>query len=206
MYQKIIQIRKMVAWIRSFRHFKILKGDGKLLVGRRSYIHASSGSMVVINGRLLFGSCYRGYSGRSSILSLADNATISVKGRFEFYYGADVQLFDGATLRLGDSFINSGSKIRCHELIEIGNGCAISHDFTVMDSDAHSLNGSRKTAPVIIGDHVWIGTRVTILPGVRVGNGAVIAAGALVSKDVPDGALVAGVPAKVIREHVEWEL
>ena len=54
--------------------------------------------------------------------------------------------------------------------------------------------------------HVWIGTRVTILSGVNVGNGAVIAAGALVTKDVPAGALVGGIPAKIIKEKVEWQI
>lgn len=56
-----------------------------------------------------------------------------------------------------------------------------------------------------MGNHVWIGTRVTLLPGVTVGDGAVIAAGAVVTKDVPAGALVGGVPAKVLKEHVEWK-
>ena len=52
---------------------------------------------------------------------------------------------------------------------------------------------------VIIGDDVWIGTRVIILPGVRVGTGSIIGAGAVVTKDVPDYAIVGGVPAKIIK-------
>ena len=75
-----------------------------------------------------------------------------------------------------------------------------------MDSDAHALNGSRNTNPVHIGNHVWIGTRVTILNGVTIGDGAVIAAGALVTQDVPAGCLAGGIPAKVIKENVEWEI
>ena len=82
----------------------------------------------------------------------------------------------------------------------------ISHDFTVMDSDAHALEGSRNTNPVHIGNHVWIGTRVTILNGVTVGDGAVIAAGSVVTKDVAPNSLVGGVPAKMIKNKVEWEV
>ena len=54
-------------------------------------------------------------------------------------------------------------------------------------------------APVYIGDDVWIGTRVIILPGVRIGNGVIIGAGAVVTKDIPDYAVVGGIPAKIIR-------
>lgn len=58
--------------------------------------------------------------------------------------------------------------------------------------------GSR-VARVIIGDDVWIGMRSIIMPGVKIGNGAVIGAGAVVTKDVPDFAIVGGVPAKIIK-------
>ena len=60
--------------------------------------------------------------------------------------------------------------------------------------------------PVEIGDDVWIGGRVTILPGVKIGNHVIIAAGAVVTKDVPDYAIVGGVPAKILKfrnEHKE---
>ena len=122
-------------------------------------------------------------------------------------YGADIILFENAHLKLGkNSFINSDCKIRCHKEIIIGNDCAISHDFTIMDSNAHLLNGDKHENAIIIGNHVWIGTRVTVLSGVSIGDGAVIAAGALVRSDVPAGALVAGIPAKVIRDNVTWSM
>ncbi len=53
--------------------------------------------------------------------------------------------------------------------------------------------------PVVIGDDVWIGTRVIILPGVKIGNGVIFADGAVVTKDIPDYAVAGGVPAKVIK-------
>lgn len=146
-------------------------------------------------------------NGRTSILRMDKNSRLYVDGSFSFMYGADIILFENAQMRLGNgSFINSDCKIRCHKEISVGEGCAISHDFTVMDSDAHFLNNDNHTKPVHIGDRVWIGTRVTVLSGVHIGDGAVIAAGSVVNRDVPAGALAAGVPAKVIRKNVDWRM
>ena len=62
-----------------------------------------------------------------------------------------------------------------------------------------NLQGSAPPKKVTIGNDVWIGTRVIILPGVTIGNGVIIGAGAVVTKDVPDMAIVGGCPAKIIR-------
>ena len=146
-------------------------------------------------------------NGRSSILRMDEKSLLDVRGSFSFMYGADVIVFHDGELILGDkSFINSDCKIRCHKKIVIGENCAISHDFTVMDSDAHSLNGNVKTEEVVIGNNVWIGTRVTVLPGVHIADGAVIAAGAVVTQDIPSKALAGGVPARVLKNDVEWRL
>ena len=68
-------------------------------------------------------------------------------------------------------------------------------------------NGIAKeiTKPIIIGDHVWIGKNALILKGVTIGNGAIVAAGSVVVKDVSAKTLVAGNPAKVIKDNVEWK-
>lgn len=140
-----------------------------------------------------------------SLLRMGDESSFIVNGDAQIYYGADIQLFNGATFEMGSSFINSRCKIRCHHHIKIGSRCAISHDFTVMDSSAHEINGKMDTSEVIIGDHVLIGTRVIVLPGVHIGDGAIVAAGSVVTKDVPSECMVAGNPAKVIKENIEWK-
>jgi acetyltransferase-like isoleucine patch superfamily enzyme len=60
------------------------------------------------------------------------------------------------------------------------------------------------TQPIIIGNHVWVGMNATILKGVTIGDGAIIAAGSIVTKDVKANTLVGGVPARILKENVEW--
>ncbi|MBN9312778.1 MAG: acyltransferase [Chryseobacterium sp.] len=134
------------------------------------------------------------------------NSTIDVENTFFIHSGCDVMVFKNAKLKLGSGYINRYCKIRCYEEITIGNNVAISENFTIWDSDAHEIIGNgNPTAPIVIGNKVWIGTNVTVLKGVTIGDGAVIAAGSLVNKDIPENCLAAGVPAKVIRTNVQWK-
>ena len=111
----------------------------------------------------------------------------------------------GARIEVGRlTYINRRSEICAKDLVRIGSCCAISWDVTVTDADYHQIEGSPAVASVNIGDQVWIGARAIILKGVTVGSGAVIAAGAVVTRDVPARALVAGVPSRVVRENVSW--
>ena len=68
-------------------------------------------------------------------------------------------------------------------------------------------NGSHNIAScdIKIGNHVWIGANVTILKGVSIGDGSIVAAGSVVTKSIPEACLAAGVPAKVIKENVQWK-
>ena len=143
---------------------------------------------------------------RKSIIRMDKGSEFKVLGRFELYYDADIVLFPGAKLILGGGYINANCRIRSAESITIGKDVAIGTDVTILDSDHHSICGKPiAAAPVVIGDHVWIGTHVTILKGVTIGEGSIIAAGALVTKSVPPNSMVAGIPAKVIKEGVWWE-
>lgn len=145
-------------------------------------------------------------NGRTTIIRMDKGSKFKVNGEFSIYYGGDIICFKNSSLEIGSGFCNSNIKIRCSEKIKIGNNVAISHDVTIMDSDAHYIDyeGYEIKKPVIIGDNVWIGTRATILKGVTIGNGSIIAAGAVVTKDVPENCIVAGVPAKVIKQNVTW--
>lgn len=153
--------------------------DGHQIHGiRGTEIEMSDSSRIILNNELYLNLNAVNPHAQVTTLKLEENSRIYINGRFTFYYNSDVLLFKGATLKLGDnSSINIGCKIRCFDSITIGDGCRISHDFTAIDSDAHTYNGTKATEPIIIGDHVWIGTRVTILKGVKIGNGSIIAGG-----------------------------
>ena len=110
--------------------------------------------------------------------------------------GKNIHLGKRVTINAGCCFQDQGG-------IEIGDDVLIGHQvvITTINHDLHPLRrGNMTPAPVKIGKKVWIGSHATILPGVTVGNGAVIAAGAVVTKDVPPNTVVGGVPAKVIKE------
>lgn len=111
-----------------------------------------------------------------------------------------------SVIRIGKhTFLNRRCEVIARREVVIGNGCWIAWDVSIADSDLHQLEGSAPaTAPVTIGDRVWIGARATILKGVAIGDGAVIAAGAVVTRDVPAGSLVGGVPARILRHDVAW--
>lgn len=187
---------------------KINKKDGRswFICNNGTALALGKKAKVNLTGSLELGANKITAAAANCLLRMDANTTLDVGKGFAIYYGSDVVMFPGSHLKLGSGFINSYAKIRCHSSIEIGDDVAISHDFTVMDSDAHEglWSGYQKTAPVKIGNHVWIGTRVTVLKGVIIGDGAIIGAGSVVTNDIPPHTLAVGAPARVIRENVDW--
>ena len=105
------------------------------------------------------------------------------------------------------SSIGDRVQIHCCEKVSIGDYELISWDCNILENNFHtSTDGGITTAPIIIEDRVWIGCRVIILAGVTIGNGSIVAAGSVVTRDVPPGTLVAGNPAKVIRKTGPWKM
>lgn len=110
----------------------------------------------------------------------------------------------GKNITIGrDVFINSGCHFQDQGGITIGDGSMIGHN-VVLATINHDLSPLKHRenhyAPIVIEDHVWIGSNATILPGVTVGQWSVVAAGAVVSKDVEAYTIVGGVPAREIRK------
>ena len=169
---------------------------------------------IHLSSSLVFGWCNMRSSKMETALCMGRYAKFRLgggksKGLINIGYGSYIQVGNNATLKIGNSFINREVKVVCNKEITIGDGCIIAMGTVIRDNDGGShkivAEGYENAKPISIGNHVWIGENVMILKGVTIGEGAVVAASSLVTKDVPARTLVAGAPAKVIRENVEWE-
>jgi acetyltransferase-like isoleucine patch superfamily enzyme len=135
------------------------------------------------------------------------------------YTWAEFSVEPEGEITVGDDSILVGPVFMCAGRISVGRRVVISYQVTIADSDFHPLDRASRRAdaiaaapaggvrpraplesrPVVIEDDVWIGIGAIVLKGVRLGRGARIAAGAVVTRDVPEGATVAGNPARVAR-------
>ncbi len=115
-----------------------------------------------------------------------------------------LRFYNPAGIKIGkDSIIGEFCVLDGRDKLIIGDHVDIASEVMIYNSE-HDINDkyfSPITAPVVIEDYVFIGPRAIILPGVKIGKGAVVAAGAVVTKDVPPFAIVGGVPAKIIGER-----
>ena len=165
--------------------------------------------------RRLRGLCAAGRF-RTTGLRLDPGVTFEIPSRVRI--GRDVTLYGGSFFVTGrDGRLEIGEETHVGRMamvsalggVTIGRRCAIASGFTVYSNtnSVHErpeddvLDNPVVLSPVAIGDDVWVGANVTVLPGVRVGSHAVLGAGSVVTKDVPEWAVVAGVPARKVRDR-----
>ncbi len=144
---------------------------------------------------------------------------------FHVILDSTFDIYSKGSLSIGDYTFVGRSRVYAANKVSIGSFCLISDNVCIMDSDLHpvSISSRRQIAlawskgqfpdvytnipssPVSIGDDCWIGFGSSILKGVTIGNGAIVGAGSVVTKDVPPWTIVAGNPARIIREIPENE-
>lgn len=163
------------------------------------------------SARLLPGSKITNVSGIPDVVEIGEHTLIS----------GEIMIFKhGGKIRIGNyCYVGEGSKIWSADKVEIGNRVFISHNVNIHDTNAHPIEAEARhkhfqqilvtgypadnigiySSPIFINDDVWIGFNSTILKGVTIGKGAIIGASSVVTKDVPEYTIVAGNPAKFIR-------
>lgn len=191
----------------SIKHANSLR---KISIGKNTSFLISDDAKFELEGRLLVGSDtpYAVNPFGDSFFHVSNDGLIRTTGeRSRIGAGSAVNI--RGVFEMGNSYISGDSRIYVVEKVSIGDGCAISWDVNILDSNGeHNLkiDGERRSesAPIRIEDGVWVGHHSTIQKGVEIGEGAIVASHSLVNNDVPSNSLVAGVPAEIISEDVEW--
>ena len=124
----------------------------------------------------------------------------------------DIRMFRQSSLTIGRGTTMNGARIICDESdVTIGRDNLWSDEIIVQSNDQHGivdlhtgavLNGGRRQT--IVEDHVWIGRRTILMPDIRLGQGSILAAGAVLTGDMPGNTIFGGVPARLIRDNVTW--
>ena len=189
--------RRLISKLKG-KSFGTLVSDGlRFLRGYLNSLRFEKAALVSVRGRLRV---------------LATNGTVSVGELTDFWPGVKLscQGTGGgrASIRIGKRCsIGDRTEIHAGSLVDIGDETIIAWDCVIMDRDYHSAGtGTEDIRPVVIGSGVWIGCRAIILKGVTIGDGAIVAAGSVVTKDVPEHCLVAGNPARIIRKVEGWQI
>ncbi len=202
-----------LAWAFSLSSLRKVSGRGNQLISRGAFLK---------NCRFDI----RGNGNRVEIAPecILKNVRFFVRGSgHTIKIGAQVRISRSALLWCEDEngtlIIGEGTRIEEAHIavtepgskIEVGARCLFAYDIEIRCGDSHSIldaqTGKRINPPanVKIGDRVWIGMGAKILKGVELGNDSIVATGAVVAKSVPAGSIVAGNPAKVVRDGVRWE-
>jgi acetyltransferase-like isoleucine patch superfamily enzyme/coenzyme F420-reducing hydrogenase beta subunit len=183
-----------------------MSGKIKFLPLKYCRLSIAKSAKLVLKSNFIMGVKQVESSHLETRLLLEPNATLTINGNFTMFCNSYIRVVEGGELILNEGFINENVQITCASSVTIGKGCAIARDVIIRDFDAHTIErlGVEIKKPINIGNHVWIGNRAMILKGVTIGDGAIIAAGSIVTKNVPPYSVVVGIPAKVVKKNVSW--
>ena len=166
-------------------------------LARDGYISLGDGAKLLMGSRTRFD-----HNWHIRMITSQNSGLMEIGEDCCFENSVALSTFGKGQLRIGHHcFIGRGSTLSAHESLEIGEGTAIAEYVSIRDHNHVSggkavQHSSMAVAPIRIGRRVWIGAKATIIAGVEIGDDAVIGANAVVTRNVPSGARVGGVPAR----------
>lgn len=193
-----------------------LEGDSRIGIHHSTMCDLVNSKIIVRNGNLKVGIDYGYFDGggfdsrRDNCRIYLVNSILEVEGDVTLYAGVTIYGINARIVIKHGTAINEGAQIIALSDIEIGKNCLIAQGVIIRDNDGHKLSTDAGKEVdmgidrVCIGDHCWLGQRAMILKDVVLQDNVIVAAGAVVTKSVDANNLVAGVPAKVIKENVKW--
>jgi acetyltransferase-like isoleucine patch superfamily enzyme/coenzyme F420-reducing hydrogenase beta subunit len=165
---------------------------------------------IILNGSLIVGGSPFRNSKLETRIRMEKDAVLDIRGDYAFGYGSDVEIFKGAELiSKGGPSTNMGATIICKKKIVIGRAVAIGRNVTIRDNNGGhliSVNGYVDSKPIIIGEHAWLCSGVTVMSGVKIGDGTIVSAGVLVTHSFPARVVVSGFPAQITQRNIYWKM
>lgn len=165
---------------------------------------------VELHGPLCVGTSPFKKSRVETRIKVQRGARMVIGSSYAFGYGSDIEIFPNAYFESkGGLPTNSFTTIICQEKIVIGKNVACGRNVTLRDNNGGhliSVNGYRDSRPIIIGDHAWLTQSVTIMSGVKIGDGTIVSAGSLVNSSFPAFCVVAGTPAHITQRDIYWKM
>ena len=151
-----------------------------------------------------------GFSGSLRLAFGRSNGKVTISNGVRF--NAEVNMWNNASISIGAGTTCNHARITLDfAQLKIGNDCMISDEVLIQGGDQHrifdcetSQQLNKDSNEIELGNHVWVGRRVTLLNSFKIGSGSIVALGSIVTRDVPEKSLAAGIPAKVVRSGCSW--
>ena len=180
-----------------------IKYKCKIILYTHARLHTKRNSKIKVKNVLHIGKKWNPCDNQYTSVCIS-NGGILETDYLRIYDGCKITIKKNGQLLIKSGYLNSNVQINVKKAIKIGSNFACANGVVIRDNNAHSINGKTDYKPIVIGNHCWIGTNSIILPGTKLGNNCVVAAGSVVNKEFPDNCLIGGVPAKIIKTNIEW--
>lgn len=181
-----------------------------IYVTRFCDIEISKKALLNLKGSLTIGKSVYKHSHLETRLRMLPGAVFNVNGSWSYGYGGNIEIFSAGELTVERGpWANINLCIICQNKIFIDEWVMIGRDVTIRDNNGgHSIGiyGYKNSFPVHVGKHVWLCSNVTVMPGIKIGDGTVVGANSVVTTSFPANCVVAGHPAKITKTDVLWKM